>query len=38
MTIVEEPYDKNFVKKIEKSRKEISKGETKKIAINDLWK
>ena len=35
---IEEPYDKNFVKKIEKSRQEISKGETKKIALNDLWK
>ncbi len=38
MTIIGEPYKKNFVKKIEKSRKEISKGETKKIAITDLWK
>ena len=34
----EEPYNKDFVSKIEKSRKEISKGETKKIALDDLWK
>lgn len=31
-------YDKDFVKKIEKSREEIKKGETKKIALDDLWK
>ena len=34
----EDSYDKDFVLKIEKSRKEISKGETKKIALDDLWK
>ncbi|WP_379966615.1 DUF2683 family protein [Epilithonimonas sp. UC225_85] len=34
----ETPYDKDFVNKIEKSRKEISNGETKKIALNNLWK
>lgn len=34
----EDSYDKDFVSKIEKSRKEISKGETKKIALDDLWK
>ncbi|QIY84657.1 hypothetical protein SAMN05660493_03160 [Epilithonimonas bovis DSM 19482] len=33
-----EPYNKDFIKKIEKSRKEISNGETKKIALKDLWK
>lgn len=33
----EDSYDKDFVSKIEKSRKEISKGETKKIALDDLW-
>ena len=31
-------YDKDFVKKIEKSREEIKKGETKTIALDDLWK
>lgn len=34
----EDSYDKDFVSKIEKSRKEISKGETKKIALDNLWK
>ena len=34
----EDSYDKDFVLKIEKSRKEISKWETKKIALDDLWK
>ena len=33
-----EPYNKDFIKKIEKSRKEILNGETKKIALKDLWK
>ena len=33
----EDSYEKDFVSKIEKSRKEISKGETKKIALDDLW-
>ncbi len=31
-------YDEDFVKKIEKSREEIKKGETKKIALENLWK
>ncbi len=35
---VEETYDKDFVKKIEKSRLEIKLGETKKIVLTDLWK
>lgn len=35
---VEETYDKDFVKKIEKSRLEIKLGETKKIELTDLWK
>ncbi|MCG2793769.1 DUF2683 family protein [Chryseobacterium sp. SC28] len=34
----EDAYNKDFVSKIEKSRKEISNGETKKIALKDLWK
>lgn len=34
----ESVYDEEFVKKIEKSREEIKKGETKKIALEDLWK
>lgn len=35
---VEEHYDKNFVEKIEKSRQEIKDGDTKKIALDALWK
>ena len=35
---VEEPYDKIFVEKIKKSRQEIINGETKKIALDALWK
>lgn len=35
---IEEPYDKNFVEKIQKSRQEIMKGETKKIPLDALWK
>jgi len=35
---IEEPYDKNFVEKIHKSRQEIMKGDTKKITLDELWK
>lgn len=35
---IEEPYDKDFIKKIQKSRQEIKKGETQKVALEDLWK
>lgn len=35
---VEEYYDKNFVEKIEKSRQEIKDGDTKKIALDALWR
>ena len=38
VSFVEEPYDKNFVEKIKKSRQEIINGETKKIALDALWK
>ncbi|WP_417428283.1 DUF2683 family protein [Halpernia sp.] len=31
-------YDEDFVRKIERSRKEIKNGDTKKIAVEDLWK
>lgn len=34
----EETYDKDFVKKIQKSRLEIEQGDTKKIALANLWK
>ncbi|KMQ71379.1 DUF2683 family protein [Chryseobacterium koreense] len=34
----DEIYSKQFVEKIQKSRSEIKKGETKKIKIADLWK
>lgn len=35
---VEDTYDKDFVKKIQKSRLEIEQGDTKKIALASLWK
>ena len=34
----EETYDTDFVKKIQKSRLEIEQGDTKKIALANLWK
>lgn len=36
--VVEEPYNEEFVKKIQKSREEIENGETRKIPLEDLWK
>ena len=35
---VEDTYDKDFVKKIQKSRLEIEQGDTKKIGLANLWK
>lgn len=35
---VEHTYDKDFVKKIQKSRLEIEQGDTKKIGLANLWK
>ncbi len=32
------PYDPEFVKKIEKSRKQASEGKTVKIDLDDIWK
>lgn len=34
----EDEYDREFVKKIQKSREEIKNGEIVKIDIDDLWK
>lgn len=31
------PYDPEFVKKIEKSRKQTSEGKTVKIDLDDIW-
>ncbi len=35
---VKEPYNEEFVSKIQKSREEIKNGKTRKIALEDLWK
>ncbi|MFO0322602.1 MAG: DUF2683 family protein [Bacteroidota bacterium] len=32
------PYDAEFVKKIQKSRKQAAEGKTVKIALDDIWK
>jgi hypothetical protein len=34
----ESPYDPEFVKKVENSRKQASEGKTVKINIDDIWK
>ena len=35
---VEDSYDQDFVKKIQKSRLEIEQGDTEKIPLSGLWK
>ncbi len=34
----EEPYDPEFVEKIQASRKQFEEGDFKVIAVEDLWK
>nr|WP_294895458.1 DUF2683 family protein [uncultured Pedobacter sp.] len=34
----EDIYNKEFVKKIEESRKQIAEGKVTKISLDDIWK